>query len=335
VDANGFCYHAGATQTWCSQHPSDARCVDGWSSRGVPPLGASVGPPSSWLVVGTPQFAVDWMSKQPGDILFHFNPRISTIVMNTFDAGSWGVEEIIPLDSQAEGQWTVRVDDDGFHLLAGEGKKQGACGDGFFQQHGDVPGWGKIGDSGGGQGVADCSECGELCASTSGCLSYECSPRELKCNLNTRNSPKAESSDYRDYTFCSKHELHVFAHRLPWASFSHVEKSGECVVTEEPGATQTAVAPLGTAVESSWKPVANFALRGGAAWTGEVMSCSCMKNCGCTVRGRDNKCFCSDEAEVATGAGPWKPERISRVRKDGQCFCKCAAGVPMAAASQI
>ena len=190
----------------------------------------------TWLVMGTPPFLVDWKSKQPGDILLQFRPYSSpaTIVLNAMEAGSWGTEEIVPLDSQAEGEWTVRVDDDGFHVLAGEGKEQGACGDGFFQQHGDVPGFGMVGESGGGQAVTECSECRELCASTSGCLSYECSPSELKCNLNSRNSPEEGSSDNLDYAFCSKHELHVFAHRLPWASFSHVEKSGECVVTEEP-----------------------------------------------------------------------------------------------------
>lgn len=79
-----------------------------------------------------------------------------------------------------------------------------------------------------------CSECGDLCMSTGGCLSYECSPTELKCNLNTRNIPQSGSVDYLDYVFCAKHELHLYAHRLPWAAFSHVEKGGNVVVTEEP-----------------------------------------------------------------------------------------------------
>ena len=99
------------------------------------------------------------------------------------------------------------------------------------------------------------------------------------------------------------------------------------------GGANWAIPPLGSAAEtpSAWLPVANFALRGAAGATGEVVSCSCMKNCGCTVRGRDNKCFCADETTAVTGAGPWRPDRLIFKRSNlGECFCKCEAGAPVA-----
>jgi hypothetical protein len=103
------------------------------------------------------------------------------------------------------------------------------------------------------------------------------------------------------------------------------------------GGASWAVAPLGASVgsPSSWTPVANFALRGDAAVTGEMVSCSCMKNCGCTVRGSTNKCWCSETGTAAVGAGPWQPAQVFRAGKAGECFCKCEAGAPVAASSQV
>ena len=86
-------------------------------SRGTSEAGATY----EWAVTatGTPCFAVDWLGDDAEDILFHFNPRPSTntIVMNSFEAGTWGDEEYIEtvdLDSQA--RWLVKVDQEGFHV---------------------------------------------------------------------------------------------------------------------------------------------------------------------------------------------------------------------------
>ena len=43
-------------------------------------------------------------------------------------------------------------------------------------------------------------ECGMKCLSTAGCRSYEYSPTEKKCNLNTVDAPSR--GIYKDYAFC-------------------------------------------------------------------------------------------------------------------------------------
>ena len=42
TDANGFCYHKGATQMWCKDHAADERCIDGSEAWAIPPLGIGV-----------------------------------------------------------------------------------------------------------------------------------------------------------------------------------------------------------------------------------------------------------------------------------------------------
>ena len=51
TDANGFCYHAGATQLWCKDNAKDPRCVDLGASAAIVPLGAAPAKPTSWLPV--------------------------------------------------------------------------------------------------------------------------------------------------------------------------------------------------------------------------------------------------------------------------------------------
>merc|ERR1719183_3515519 len=68
---------------------------------------------------------------------------------------------------------------------------------------GDVGEWGKIGDKGGGETVDDCSQCANICSAIETCGSYECSPTELKCNLNTETLPTNVIAN-KDYMFCSK-----------------------------------------------------------------------------------------------------------------------------------
>ena len=56
---------------------------------------------------------------------------------------------------------------------------------------------------GGGQDVAGCSDCASLCDREVGCLSYECSPTKLRCNLNAAADPTPGSPNWKDYVFCS------------------------------------------------------------------------------------------------------------------------------------
>jgi len=76
------------------------------------------------------------------------------------------------------------------------------CPAGYVAKSGDIPGWGRVGNKGGGQRVSSCRNCASLCTTEAACLSYECSPTERKCNLNTARSPTHPS--YKDYVFCSR-----------------------------------------------------------------------------------------------------------------------------------
>jgi len=74
-----------------------------------------------------------------------------------------------------------------------------ACADGYYPQEGDIPGWGM-----GGQSVASCQACAELCTANDKCNSFECSATELRCNLNEEADPS--QGKYKDYMFCTKEE---------------------------------------------------------------------------------------------------------------------------------
>jgi len=81
---------------------------------------------------------------------------------------------------------------------------QAHCVAGYEFNSGDIPGWGQVDGHGGGQAVTDCTECATFCTQVSSCLSYECSPTALKCNLNALRFPNGGA--YLDYAFCSKTE---------------------------------------------------------------------------------------------------------------------------------
>ena len=63
------------------------------------------------------------------------------------------------------------------------------CGSGYIKTNGDTPGWGRVGGRGGGERVSTCPACGKLCDGQSACKSFECSPKDLRCNLNHGRSP--------------------------------------------------------------------------------------------------------------------------------------------------
>lgn len=67
---------------------------------------------------------------------------------------------------------------------------------------GDVPGSGSsqfVATS----GIDSADKCAEYCDKEKNCGSYEFSPSELKCNVNTENEPTSKKI-YKDYQFCSK-----------------------------------------------------------------------------------------------------------------------------------
>lgn len=80
--------------------------------------------------------------------------------------------------------------------------KNDICAKGYMYMPGDVPGAGSnhfLASS----GIDSPKKCAEFCAKNRGCGSYEFSPSELKCNINTENEPTSEKI-YKDYQFCSK-----------------------------------------------------------------------------------------------------------------------------------
>ena len=81
------------------------------------------------------------------------------------------------------------------------------CPSGYVQRSGDIKGWGAVNGIGGGQHVAGCSTCASLCDREVGCLSYECSPVELRCNLNAAADPTPGSVNWEDQVFCSNSVL--------------------------------------------------------------------------------------------------------------------------------
>ena len=80
------------------------------------------------------------------------------------------------------------------------------CGNGYYEQIGDIQGWGAINGRGNGESVTSCSECETLCTGFGSCLSYECSPIHLHCNLNTAANPALRA--HADSMFCTKSGNH-------------------------------------------------------------------------------------------------------------------------------
>ena len=77
------------------------------------------------------------------------------------------------------------------------------CTGDYLLMPGDVGAWGTIGKHGGGEAVDDCGDCANLCSDAASCGSFECSPTELKCNLNEANDP-TNKEGFQDFIFCKK-----------------------------------------------------------------------------------------------------------------------------------
>ena len=78
------------------------------------------------------------------------------------------------------------------------------CTGGYTTVSGDIYGVGTVNGYGGMQIVASCSACNSLCDQQgSACLSTECSPSTLQCNLNSRSNVDT-TINYQDFIFCVK-----------------------------------------------------------------------------------------------------------------------------------
>ena len=77
------------------------------------------------------------------------------------------------------------------------------CTGGYVPVSGDIFGWGSVNGVGGGVIVQSCSQCTSLCNQQAKCLSTECSPTSLQCNLNDRADVDTVIG-YRDFRFCQK-----------------------------------------------------------------------------------------------------------------------------------
>jgi hypothetical protein len=81
---------------------------------------------------------------------------------------------------------------------------QGECTGGYIAVSGDIGGWGSVNGIGGGQRVSSCSACISLCDQQgAACLSTECSPSTLQCNLNARSDVDT-TIGFLDFAFCKK-----------------------------------------------------------------------------------------------------------------------------------
>ena len=80
-----------------------------------------------------------------------------------------------------------------------------ACESGYTLAAGQISGWGTVGTHGNREGVSTCAICAGYCTADTRCLSYECSPTALLCELNTIRHPKTPIS-LLDYAFCQKYD---------------------------------------------------------------------------------------------------------------------------------
>lgn len=79
----------------------------------------------------------------------------------------------------------------------------GPCADGYEEKTGDCPGFGEIDGVGGGTTDYSAAGCAAECSARSTCTSYEYSPTQGKCALNTCDESELGAA-YEDYNLCWK-----------------------------------------------------------------------------------------------------------------------------------
>ena len=83
----------------------------------------------------------------------------------------------------------------------------GLCGDGYYEQNGQMDGYPSVHGRGGGESVSSCDECKRYCDVDAECHSYECSDSTLKCSLSNDWYPEDNKGESSDYYFCTKHRV--------------------------------------------------------------------------------------------------------------------------------
>jgi len=76
------------------------------------------------------------------------------------------------------------------------------CELGYTLKTGSTDNWYSIAGRGGGETVASCEVCGDLCTSYDACQSYECSLSSRRCALMPFSEPK--TGPWSSFFFCSK-----------------------------------------------------------------------------------------------------------------------------------
>jgi len=146
-----------------------------------------------------------------GCAAFHFNNRRECFLKGL-------PQQIIPSDSKFGTRLCIKND---------------ICEKGYLYMPGDVPGSGsnKYLTTG---GIDSAEKCAEFCTKEDGCGSYEFSPSELKCNINTENEPTSRRI-YKDYQFCSKEKTGKHASFIRYLP-TDVRKAMEAAAKKAKGA---------------------------------------------------------------------------------------------------
>jgi len=334
TDANGFCYHSGSTQMWCKDNSDDARCIDGGTLWAIPELGSAPGTPSAWMPVAN--YPLRGAAKALGLVVScscmkncgcsHSSKESKCFCTHADQlksgVGPWGPDRIIRSGKDGEcacvcvagepvsAEPVVMQPPDNLITLPPPPPPE------VEGPSDPVGGWGLN---------IRCADFRDKAATFAEQKQNDyitkCMEQDCVQSLEGGNSNRADEVGCR-YTDANGFCYHSGSTQM-WCKDN--SDDARCI----DGGTLWAIPELGSApgAPSAWTPVANFPLRGAA--NAVVVSCSCMKNCGCSHSSKESKCFCSDADQQPSGLGPWVPDRIIRSGKDGECACVCVAGEVM------
>jgi len=347
TDANGFCYHSGATQMWCKDNSDDERCIDGGAAWAIPALGTSPGTPSAWMPVAN--YPLRGAAKQSGKVVSCSCMKNCGCTIKSKESkcfctnkeqqitgvGPWVPDRIIEKGKDGEcacvcvaGEAVsaepvvMPPPDNMVDIIVVSGGEDSTESEGVEEMSPPPP---PRSEPAGGWGLnircADWRDKADTFAEAKQITFLtECMQQDCVQSLEGNNPSKSNEVGCR-YTDANGFCYHSGATQM-WCKDN--SDDDRCI----DGGAAWATPALGSApaAPSSWMPVANYPMRGAAKESGKVVSCSCMKNCGCTIKRKESKCFCTDKEQETAGAGPWAPDRIIKKNKDGECACVCVAG---------
>jgi len=171
-----------------------AACPSGYQLRtgDVAGLGnsAAFGAEASTSPIASADACAARCSARPTCLSFEYSPTTKICSLNTAaapDVGSSNYQDYL-------------------FCSKSEAASGGQCPAGFRQMVGDVAGSGSstFGTEASEVFIATAQACGARCLALENCRSFEWSPTEKRCNLNTAATPDLGSANYLDYVFCSK-----------------------------------------------------------------------------------------------------------------------------------